>query len=349
MIPYYLVFGLIIILALFSNKNSKLNFYDILIMIVLITFSSVRYYVGTDYGLYLNIYDRIAVYGPIRGVEINGVELGYSFLNYLTYRLFGEGYFIFFMSSILIIIPFIVFIKKYSENYVISIIFFYCFSFFTNSLNIQRQYIAAALLLISSIYILKEKYVTSFLFVLTALFFHRTAIVFFIVYPFIKQKKITRKNYIFLFLFGIIATILFDSAISLIARVFDKYALYEGTISKPGIGTLLTVSIFIAFSIALMIRMNANKLAGNKIVYAKIFLLGIPFYIMSIKSYLIMRIGMVYFGVFMIILLPEFFKDYDWRLKIIVYNTYIIVMSIWFYFYLVSQNGVVPYESFFIN
>lgn len=345
---YFFVLAMIFVLAAFSSiYKKKVVAYDYLIIIILTIFSGIRYYVGTDYELYYRLYNNIANVGPIEAISKNNVEIGYSYLNYITYKLFENQYAIFITTSLIIISITILFIKRNSNNYMVSIVFYYCFSFFTNSMNIQRQYIATSCLLVATYFFKKNKILRTGICLLLAFLFHRTSIIILIAYLLIDRIKINYKTINMLLVIGICGAVSYSSIIQLIARFVVKYTLYEEKSYEAGIGSMLTVAIFLTICIITVILEKKNILKDDLKIYVKILILGIPFYIVSLKSFLIMRISMVYFGIYSIVIIPEIFKLVGSKLRLNLYYYYYIIMMGWFYLYLITQNGVIPYRTIF--
>jgi|GEM_PF-1728076 len=350
MIPYFIVLSLISVLSLVSNTNSKkINFGDYLIIFILVLFSGMRYLVGTDYNLYYNIYNRISYLGPIEAIQQNKVEIGYSYLNYLTFVIFNNKYAIFFIVSLIIITTFICFIKLNSNNFFISIVFFYCFSFFTNSLNIQRQYIATSILIISTYFYRRKSKLGVLITLIAAFLFHRTSIIFIVVYFLIDKVEKNKISFTVLVTAGVIGVVMYDKIISLFSNIFNKYEIYGNKSYQGGIGTNLMILIFLIIALLIMYLKKKKILDEKMKFYSNIYIFGIPFYIVSLKSYLIMRIAMVYFGVYAIILVPEIFKIFNKKIRVSAYVYYSLLMISWFYFYLINQNGVIPYRTIFTN
>lgn len=345
MFPYFMVLIIITLIALISKKKrGRLIFSDYIIISILIIFSSIRYMVGTDYTLYYNLYSRIIDIGPLKAIEYNNVEIGYAIFNYLTYLIFRSRFAIFFTVSIVIVVCFIKFIRNNSNNFLISLSFFYCFSFYTNSMNVQRQYLATSILLLAVCFYCKRKYFIAIISSVLAILFHRTAIIFIIVFLIVKKIDFNRKIYKILWCIGLISTLFYEKIVNLLSVIIPKYQLYENKSFDPGIGTYLTSFIFIISAHYVVKLIRENKLQTSHILFGKLFIYGLPFYLLSIKSFLIMRIAMQYFGVYLIILLPEFFITFKTNQRILIEYIYIMTLLVWFVIYLYSQNGVLPYQ-----
>lgn len=137
--------------------------------------------VGSDTQIYCNYFMR---YKDLtwRKLFIFSLEPGYAVLNKLLSYVITDSQGFIFAMGIICLIPSFFFIRKFSAFPLLSIVIFYA-NFLKASEYLYRQWIAVLLLFCSFKYIVERKLVKFILIVVLSAFFHRTALVFLIVYP----------------------------------------------------------------------------------------------------------------------------------------------------------------------
>ena len=179
--------------------------------------------VGTDTVMYQYLYERFASNELIEIFSTYSMEKGFVTLCNLLGKI-GLDYFGFqIIISSLIIIGFGLFIYRYSSNYAYSWFLFLTLLFFSRSMNICREMLAVSLSFLSLSFLLEKKLIRFIVSVFVIALFHKTAIVLFVVLPFvfIKNKKIK-----FVLLVGSCAVFgfFFSGIMSTFVQVIGKYS-----------------------------------------------------------------------------------------------------------------------------
>ena len=142
--------------ALPIKKENKNKFFLIIAFIELFLILSLREPIS-DMIRYCQYYSII---GEMSWNELINFdwEIGYTVLNKILYMINQDERFFIVVTSALTLIGPYVFIKKYSNNYLMSLIMFIAMNFFSNNYYILRQMLALSILLISVSYIKNRKF-----------------------------------------------------------------------------------------------------------------------------------------------------------------------------------------------
>ncbi len=214
MTEYNLIFSIVTLSSLYEILSKKNNYLLILLLITLFFFSSTRYWVGGDWWNYMDMFynsNLLDVYGDIGYNYINVLfnSMGFSFTSILLF------------CSFFFFIALYIFLKDFHYPLfglmIATPILIYNFHFG----NI-RQTTALAFLLIS-LYFLNKNKLLYFLFFLIACLFHKTAVIFSIIYLFnLDFKKIKKAVFSFLIIsFIVILVSLFY--LNFILNLIDIY------------------------------------------------------------------------------------------------------------------------------
>lgn len=162
-IPYLFILGLLIINLRFNKKAS-----NNLCFFVLFVFSAIRYDVGYDYMMYLNI------------LKYNPDYDRFEFLEYLLQRFAAQTYIpIFFIVNSFITVYFAKWaIEKLSVNVSISLLAFFCLPLlYTHSLSIIRFWSGVSVLFYATTFIYEKKWIHFAFFYIISYFLHGSMVV----------------------------------------------------------------------------------------------------------------------------------------------------------------------------
>lgn len=324
----FICISLCFIYALLWRKGNRLRIGDIVITIILIAVSSLRYDVGSDYIRYL----ESSQYAARRFADLHflfsaenlkrySYEVGYETISVLTSRLFSSKYAIFWVVSIIIYIPIIRFCRKHTDNSRIALATFLLFGFWGLTLNIMKQAIAMVIVLYVYEFLKEKKYVPAGLLTLVTISFHITAliaVVCIVIVHFGLLKKFIEPSMRNLWLMcgvGVVLRFGTQLLISVLGRVglYSQYLTYatagvgdETSRKYIWIGALIE-TLFIIFILRLCIRRKQELIFRSAEIenIISIVMIGIPFSIIGISKtlWLANRFAKFFF-IFIIVLLP---------------------------------------------
>lgn len=311
-----------IIFAILENKEdnkTKKNIYRICIIIPFFLISGLRYKVGTDY-MFRYVPNYLTI---LNGGNVDSLEIFFKILIKISIFINSDYTTLFILSSAIIIGLFFVSIFKNSKNIIISIIIFFAGSFFFESMNLVRQFIAMSILFLSyKLLFKKEKKIYWLMSIFIASLFHTMSLVFLI--TILLDKRVINFKVLLVL---ILLTLLFSNIIiyfaanmsSMINNVnIAKYAHYmERSGDLPLSGIIVETIVYIYIYI-MYINLKRNKIEIEKetIFFVNMQSMTLIFTIMNINLDLFFRIALL-FSMFQILSIPYFYeknKECEWKL-----------------------------------
>ncbi len=123
------------------------------------------------------------------------IENGYLLFSKIVVSIWSNRTFFFFCNAILIYTSCTSFIRKNSDDFVLSVLLFTAL-YYTSTFNVMRQYLAIGIFLFSLMLLQNEKYICSIFLLVIAFFIHRSLIIFAPIWA-IYMLKIRKKGFIF--------------------------------------------------------------------------------------------------------------------------------------------------------
>ncbi len=201
MIFYVVIFTIVIILAMLSQKEmtkSKKFLFAFLSLFIIFLISAIRYDVGTDY-FYRYVPDFNTI---LMGGDVLNLEIGFKILIKICLLFTKDVQLLFVLTSLIIVFGLGYLIYKYSKKPALSLFLFFAGSFFFQSLNVVRQYIAIVLIFSFYFSFLDKNYLKSALSIFLASLFHTTSLI--CLFTIFYTKKIFTNIYVVLGLLCII-------------------------------------------------------------------------------------------------------------------------------------------------
>lgn len=320
--------GMLIISLLFTflftktEKKTTKIIYCILAIIPFIVVSSIRYDVGTDYFFrYAPNYDMIR-----DGENIDSLEPLFVLLIRIC-LLFSKDYIaLFVVTSIIINSLIMLTIFKYSKSPVLSVAIYFLGSFYFQSMNLVRQYVAMAILLIAYriLFIDKKKYLY-IIFIAIATLFHSMSAVF-LISLFLENKEIKLKHCLIaialILLIGgqignIVDFVVINTPLNEITNIakYVRYFKMGGNLSISAITVEIVVYVYIYIMFEKIKKKN-DMVEKEAIFFLNMQTLTLLCTIMNIHFGLFFRIALL-FSMFQIISIPYFWiKNKDEQLEI---------------------------------
>lgn len=353
-----------------NSNRRKRKYFCIFSAIILIFFAAMRdVSVGTDTSIFCSSYETIiqndwAYYTVIS----DRYEFGFFALCKILGYISLSPQILVIFTSICIISAIYYLIYKNSEDPVLSIIIFIGFQYYASALNLMRQMLALAVLIIGYQKILKKrKYVLYVIFCLIASLFHKSAIIgVILVLPYIFNAKDIQGAILF---FGLIFFLFLDSIFSFIANLVG-YEQYLGSqFDTPNyFASVINFILFFAIYLFAIFNFKPSRRCrhDSKYEYKKgrgvvlladqvdnsqliaIMSIAIVFSFLSIRSIIFERVGL-YFQVFIILLIPNIISTLC-NSKRQFYKVLIITVAIAYCVIVLTfrpeWTNVVPYKFF---
>ena len=319
---YLIITGVILvyylILSLYNRrKEFNLKFFFVAgSFLFLFLISSIRSdQVGADMEIYLNIFDEVKEHSLISIITdafsfdhfgstsiYNGnYEVGYIIFNKIVSTLSMTHFSFKLFSSAFILFPIAIFIYKSSNNVLISTLLFVLLGYYSSSYVILRQFMALSILSISLLYLNKDK-TKFFVLVFIAFLFHKSSLVFLIVYllqHFWPEIYKYRKGIIIVLIIGLV------SSRPLILWLIEHfYPFYENKIVF-GEGINLSIVYIVLLLITLVLNYRRINMFKSFQVSFVLFLVGLIIQLFTFQFSLLSRVAL-YFQFFNIVFIPNY-------------------------------------------
>lgn len=280
-----------------------------LMPIIMATVRSTK--VGIDVTVYIQPYAMWAINADsfmsyIAYTLANGVEIGYSILNYIGANYFGGLPGVFFLSSLLTIVPVYSRLMDFRDEipvWVPSLIFLLLF--YNLSLNLARQAIALSILFFAVKYIDSDQYVKFIIFMIVAFTFHSSALLGVIYLALVKISKgkdwkikqlltiavLLGMVISYKWIFSIVIQTLFSSNADKYIRTFlpdesgylslwmllvNAFAIMCVIFNKPYLSSVNKYRVYLLMMVFNFVLYLLNQYNGNCFRYALYFMIMIP-------------------------------------------------------------------------
>ncbi|MFS3824958.1 EpsG family protein [Proteus mirabilis] len=353
MIIYYIILFLFLFFSFLdiSLKNRDKLFFIFLTLFFLSYFWGLRYKIGVDWLFYIEEYNQES--------HKLSIEYGYKIFSNL-FNYLGFDYFLFqLFITLFFLITISYFYKKYTKYRIFCILSLFLFNFIFY-IEALRQIIALTLVIISYIYILKNKNIKSYIFVILSSFFHISSIVIIVSSSLFLLKsskvyKILKNTILFFLLLNILGVYPIDLFLFLLKKqitipFIDK--VYWYTQSKNSIITISfiikliailfffkktknikrnSIIIFIKYNLLFLLLINVSiGMYGTistrlEVYYIPIFILALSYIIILteniLSKYILLFIFVSYFSIsFIKVTKIDYFKEHYTP-----YNNYLMI------------------------
>lgn len=371
----YIITFLITILLVWLAENkakSRKNKIILLILAVVPMFfiSAIRYNVGTDYEKrYVADY-----YTLLEGKNVGNLEIGFKAIDYLCLFFTKEPYLLFVITSLIILAIIFEVIYKKSSNRILSIIIFFLGGYFFATLNIIRQYISVAFILLGYQFLMSENkkkaYIGFVICAILAFFMHSSSIICFIIILLTKKNIMDARWVIPL---SILILILNKNIMVILTPIIKntRFNVYlTGKFTTGELSILQIVENLIIY-LAMYFSYYFEKKQGKELDKQGITLLNIQglallLTVSGVIHTLFIRMA-IYFVAFQIISIPYFFSILQFNtitdkinkklkknlktktVEIIIYSCIVLGFSAMFIYtnILNNDNEVLPYKTIF--
>ena len=367
----FLITILLIYIAKTKVKNKKIKVILLILAVIpMLLVSALRYQVGTDYTKrYVENYRMLQ-----KGIDVEDLEIGFKAIDYVCLFFTKDAYLLFIVTSLIILSIVFEVIYKKSSNSILSVIIFFLGGYFFGTLNLVRQYIAVAFILLGYQFLMFENRKKAYsLFVLCgilAFLMHSSSIVCFAI------MFLTRKNIInikWVLPVSVLILILNKNIMTILAPIIKntRFNIYLTGKFTQGDLSIITIAenliVYLWFSIIYYYEKRQNrKLEKEGITFLNIQGITLLLSVSGVVHTQFMRI-MIYFSAFQILSIPYFFNITNYEeiaekiktkinknisgkaIKTITYACIVLAFSGMLIYtnILHNDNGVLPYKTIF--
>lgn len=340
----FITFTTLLISRCFKVEKIIKYYFIIVSFISVLSVSGLRFQVGTDYNEYINLFNQVI--NDKNSSFFLTLEPIFIYICKII-NIFSQDYiWLFIITSFFIIFFIFKVVIKECEFYELGIFLFLVLGFFTSSLNIVRQWMAAVVLLYGYTQSRKGYDKKFLLCILVSFLCHYSAIIVIFFFSFIMKNKNEKYRLFFIIsgflFFGNTAYIIkFFQFLCLKISILNKYYKYLNPNEDIG-GSVLVLPMFCLVTYFIYLW---RKKFLNLNIYCNILCLGFFFSIIGQKLMVFNRLQ-YYFVCILIILIPELIKTFNQKERTFIYILCIILGTI-FYLYTLKINGghPLPYQS----
>ncbi|MGE8683685.1 MAG: EpsG family protein [Acinetobacter sp.] len=338
MIPYFIIlFSILLWLNLEKySLNRKAFWVPLLLLSIFAGVRSSR--VGTDSGTYTSDFrNQLNLeYFVFR----EDIEYGYQLLSYIILNFTHNYFWLFFISSIIVVGSYLHLFKKISKDYFLSIYIFITFGFYTFYFNGLRQGLAMAVAIWATPYLIERKIFNFSLLIVVASFFHKSALIMFFMYLIVNLKVKLEYKLVSTFLGSFFLSSL---VIEYLASENERYTAY--TSSSENAGGYLVLGIFLLFGIIFYFLNNTKNIFDrSEYILLQLYLIGLTFLIpvalLGTNPSGPQRL-LFYFVWPITILLPTILLKINIKL---IYLLFITLSGIYFYLRTSRFSNLTPYQ-----
>ena len=335
-----------------NNENkykAEIVFFTCIGLIIPFLISALRYYVGTDYGNYIRVYNQFS------GINFWELILNNHELLFITVIKISYNPQVMFAIMAFLTITILYFsIFKYKEKLSLGFMFFlYLFLFFTSSFNIMKQGLAIVIIAYSYKFIFNKELKKFLITVFIAALFHVTALIFLPFYFVHNNSKNTKKTIqkiikIIYIILMICVVLNYNLVINWLTKIsfFEEFSLYSNEVSSNNFEFIINIMLLL---IILIFRKRLINYDEKNKIFIFMFIINCILMFTGYISPFIKRIAL-YFGISSIFLLasfPNIVKKKEQRLLVyFLISLYAIGMFVMSTFVLKHAN-IIPYQTIF--
>ena len=317
--------------------------FDLVLVVVLVSFSALRWQVGTDFGMYMRFHE---VAQPAQDwwsqVDYFQQEAGYTFTSLLVKSMFPDWPFaLLWVTSALTVIPVYAVIRGNSNNLVMSTLLYVLLAFYVAPFNIVRQGIAIAFAFWAYSFLGRRNALFVVLGVVAVLF-HSSAAAALIVMLIARRWKPTPRSTVLVLGGAAVAAAsiwTLPAVRDLAALLNDRYEMYLTTAQAAGAGTYLVIAAFAALAFLML----GNRRFVDRPDWLAMLIIGVAFLIVGSQLVPAVRL-FYYFGIFAVLLVPDTLRN---RPNSGVLSAAVVIAAgVFFIVYLQNYGGLLPYQTY---
>ena len=351
MLFYYFIWFFISFFSFFSFKKPEIRFLFFVLLFFLFLMTGLRFEVGGDWDNYLKIYTLFRGEGFFESLNIT--DPGYAILNYLSQQLGLVDTILVNFSCALIFYLCFYFICKKMDNYWLLLLISFPYLILVVSMGYTRQSVAIALVILAFKCALEKKHWKMLVLSLLAIFFHKSAIIIFMLYPFfLLPSKIFYNKWIFysyaFFSFLMMSVLVYISSTS----GENIYTSQSGDVSSAGalfriVVHFLPLTFYVIYYSKIKIVLKENLRVFDYLALLIIFTLAmaIPFSTLADRF----NLYLIIFDIFIFSILAINLNNFNRSVmivSIIFFNT--LMLIIWLNFGAWSHAWL-PYQNYITN
>lgn len=309
-----------------QNSKNLTSYYlfVIICIIILATVGGLRYYVGTDYGVYYHGYPKY-IESFMERIQ-TWDEPGIAIIAKVVSLVYNDPGAFMFVNTAITVFLFGITIARYTDDFFFVIMLYIFTSCWSGCFNGVRQYLAAAILFAGHRLIFNRKFIKYCIVVFLAASFHISALIMLPMY-FLITENLDIKKIVFIMASGVALIFSYDFMFELVGIIKDTEADFTDAYSQHQINPL---RVFIALSPILLyffLVLQKRTFSGEENFYMGFIFVRAATIIATKNSAYLNRVGL-YFDPFASLSLLFLVKKFDKNQQLIIKAVIIILYAI---------------------
>ncbi len=322
------VFAVYGVTGFIKNKETAKRIFFFAVCVAVILFQGFRSFsVGVDLSGYIPAFSNIGTMHHFK-LKYQNYEAGYIVLNRVLYMLgFNERQFLI-SVAVIVQVPIFYTMSKYSENSLISVLWYLSFGNFIMTFSGLRQSIAMSFCFLAYFFIKQKKLIPFILLIIFASLFHSSALFCLLLYPayFI---KITKKSVIIAFGVYAIIFIMRSKLLVVLSKLYYEKGVEE---QNNGAYTMLVVYLLL-FIVSFLGNCEDEDFIGLRNI---LFVIAVIYSFAPMHNF-VTRISFP-LSLYMTIFIPKLIDSFWVKPKWLYYGLCCIVLGGCYYYFVGSFN-----------
>lgn len=276
---------------------------DPLLVALLISFSALRYQVGSDYPMYLEYFERLDPRADwLAQIAYFQQDAGYTVFALIVKSVSAEPFAIFWATAFVTVLPVYFVVRRVSADIAFSLFLFVALAFYVSAFNGVRQGVAVSLLFWGYSFIGRRNWAFVVLALLAASF-HASALIAGVVLVLARLWRPTVRSAVILIGGGtavLLAIVSTPLAAEILGSLNERYVHYVDRADASGVGTYLNAAAFLVLAIYALAN---RKLVDDNGWLSAVLVAIVPF-VLGTQVVELSRF-FYYFGIFVILLIPN--------------------------------------------
>jgi transmembrane protein EpsG len=272
-------------------------------------------------------------------------DYGFIILQILLKKITNDPQLLLFITALITNVCIVIVLYKYARLFELAIYLYITTGSFIVSMNGIRQYLAASILFLGTIFIVKGDWKKYFGIVILASSFHQTALILLPIYFIVRRKAWTNSTMIVL-LIGIVFTAFFGQLSTLLFTMMEdtQYGVYS-EFEEGGANIIRVIISGLPLILAYLKQDKLRTLWPQIDIIVNMSIIGFVFMVISSQNWIFARFS-IYFGLYNLILIPWIVKLFENKSQRIFYY---LVVIFYFLYHVYEYSSIIHYESNYLK
>jgi transmembrane protein EpsG len=272
-------------------------------------------------------------------------DYGFIILQILLKKITNDPQLLLFITALITNVCIVIVLYKYARLFELAIYLYITTGAYIVSMNGIRQYLAASILFLGTIFIVKGDWKKYFGIVILASSFHQTALILLPIYFIVRRKAWTNSTMIVLMI-GIVFTAFFGQLSTLLFTMMEdtQYGVYS-EFEEGGANIIRVIISGLPLILAYLKQDKLRTLWPHIDIIVNMSIIGFVFMVISSQNWIFARFS-IYFGLYNLLLIPWIVKLFDNKSQRVFYY---LVVVFYFLYHVYEYSSIIQYESNYLK